>query len=304
MISARSDHHLAERFGLSAAPTLQARVLPSVAPIAFTRMRHRQPHRGRSTSPLPEEAFSFQLPLVAAGLSDLHYAAGPSVSQEVKEPGRAFLFDLSARPTVGLTTAFDNVRIYIAQTTIDALALERGLPAVGGLGQPHLGARDPILFHLALALVPALDDLKPVSRAYVEHVGLAVHAHVIQTYGGVSLPDRQRGGRLASWQVQRVRDRVEADLAFDLSISDLAGVAGLSTSYFNDAFKATMGMPPHRWVLKRRVERAKALLAETDLSLAEVAVRCGFYDQGHLSRVFGRSEGCTPNAWRRHHRSG
>ncbi len=304
MISTRSDDELAGRFGLSAAPTLRARVLPSVAPIEFTRMRHRQPHRGRSTSPQPERAFSFQLPLVAAGLSDLHYADGPAVSQEIKEPGRAFLFDLAARPTVGLETAFDNVRIYIAQTTIDALAHERGLPTVGGLRQPLLGARDPILFHLALALVPALDDPNPVSRAFVEHVGLAIHAHVVQTYGCVSLPDQQRGGRLASWQLQRVRDRVEADLAGDLSIADLAGVAGLSTSYFNDAFKATTGMPPHRWILKRRVERAKAFLMENDLSLAEVAVRCGFCDQGHLSRVFGRAAGCTPNAWRRHRRSG
>jgi AraC family transcriptional regulator len=132
---------------------------------------------------------------------------------------------------------------------------------------------------------------------------MSVHAHVIQNYGGLSLPERQRGGRLASWQLQRVRDRIEADLAGDLSIADLAGEAGLSTSYFNDAFKATTGVPPHRWILKRRVERAKTLLETTELGLAEVAVRCGFYDQGHMSRVFGRSEGLTPKAWRRLRRS-
>lgn len=298
-----SDSRLAERFGMNEAPTLQVRVLPSVPPITFTRITHRQPSNGRSISPTRENAFSFQLPLVGAGLSDLQYTNGRVVSQEVKEPGRAFLFDLSAGPTVGLASSFDLVRMYIAQPTIDGLADASGLPPVGGLHQPLFGAHDPILHHLALAIVPALGDPNRVSQVFVEYLALAFHAHVIQAYGGAQLPNRRRSGRLTPWQVQRVRDLVETRLADNLSIADLAGAVGLSASYFSDAFKATMGILPHRWIMKQRVDRAKMLLKETDLSLAEVAINCGFYDQAHLTRVFGRLEGCGPNEWRRHRRA-
>lgn len=81
---------------------LQVPVHPFFPPVTFTRITHRQTSHGRSISPMRENAFSFQLPLLAAGLSDLQYTNGTFVSQEVKEPGRAFLFDLSAGQSVRL----------------------------------------------------------------------------------------------------------------------------------------------------------------------------------------------------------
>jgi AraC-like DNA-binding protein len=91
---------------------------------------------------------------------------------------------------------------------------------------------------------------------------------------------------------------VEAHLDGDPSIIDLARECGLSSSHFARAFSRTTGMPPHRWLMKRRVERAKHLLATGELELAQIALACGFVDQSHLNRVFTRFEDCAPGRWR------
>jgi AraC family transcriptional regulator len=85
----------------------------------------------------------------------------------------------------------------------------------------------------------------------------------------------------------------------DPSIADLAQECRLSASHFARAFRQATGMPPHQWLTKRRVERAKELLLEGSLDLAQIALVRGFVDQSHLSRIFARSEGYSPGKWRR-----
>lgn len=262
-------------------------------------MRSNVPQRGRSISPQPEEAFTFQVPLVPAAFSDLRYANKQITLPEVQEPGRAFLFDLSARPTVGLNTEFDNFRLYISQKAIDEISLEKGMRRIGGLVQPHFGNRDPILFHLVQILVPALDVPDLVSAAFVEYVALAFHQHIVTTYGGLASSGRRRDSRLAPWQMRRIEDFIRAHAASNPSLTDLARQCGLSTSYFSEAFKQTTSLAPHQWLLRQRIARAKTLLLDTDLSLATIAADCGFVDQSHFSRVFSRLECCSPSLWRR-----
>src|ERR1700744_5926920 len=104
---------------------------------------------------------------------------------------------------------------------------------------------------------------------------------------------------LAAWQIRRADEFIEPHLGGDLSVADLAGECGLSASYFARAFRLATGTPPHQWLIKRRIERAKRLLREGSLDLAQIAVACGFADQSHLSRTFARHEGHTPGKWRR-----
>ena len=115
-------------------------------------------------------------------------------------------------------------------------------------------------------------------------------------------PRRFVGG-LAPWQLRRVLDYVEANLASDPSISAIAAECKLSSSHFAYAFRQTMGEAPHRWLTKRRVERAKQLLRETETGLADIAVQCGLCNQSHLARVFARAVGCGPGNWRKLHRA-
>jgi AraC family transcriptional regulator len=298
MVSPSFESTLVQRFQLARAPTLAARVA-GTPPIVFSRMRSQRPQPGRSISPRAEDAFTFQVPLIPAAFSDLRYGKKVIALPEVQEPGRAFLFDLSARPTVGLDTAFDNVRCYISQRTIDDLAYERGLRRVGGLAQRCFGDRDPILFHLARLLVPVLETPDTASSAFVEYVALAFHEHVITTYGGVPVGGRKRAEGLAPWQIRRACEFIEAHLDGDPSIASLSKECQVSQGYFARAFRTTVGMAPHQWVMKRRIERAKSLLRASDHSVVEIAIMCGFVDQSHLSRVFTRAAGMSPAKWRR-----
>jgi AraC family transcriptional regulator len=295
------ESSLVRRFQLARAPTLEARVSAS-PPIVFSRMRSDRPQPGRSISPPGENAFTFQVPLIPAAFSDLRYGNKVVALPQIQEPGRAFLFDLSARPTVGLDTEFDNVRCYISQKTLDDLAYERGVRRLGGLVQRVFGERDPVLFHLAKMLVPVLDSPNVASAAFIEYVALAFHEHVITTYGGAPVAGRKRGGGLAPWQMRRVYDLIEAQLEGDPSIASLSRECRVSASYFARAFRSTVGVAPHQWILKRRTERAKSLLMASNHSLAEIAALCGFVDQSHLGRVFRREVGMTPGRWRRSRR--
>jgi AraC family transcriptional regulator len=82
-------------------------------------------------------------------------------------------------------------------------------------------------------------------------------------------------------------------------LADVARECGLSRQYFTKAFKATTGLAPHRWLQQHRIDLGKQLLRETSLPIADIAIRCGFADQSHLTRVFTRLAGLSPAAWRR-----
>ena len=127
-------------------------------------------------------------------------------------------------------------------------------------------------------------------------IALAFFAHIVRAYGSVAAEGWNARGGLASWQLQRAREFINANLADDPSISELANACGLSPSYFARAFKQTTGVPPYRWLTKQRVARAKDLLQEPGRELADIAQLCGFVDQSHF-RVFqkrGYSLGVAP----------
>ena len=89
------------------------------------------------------------------------------------------------------------------------------------------------------------------------------------------------------------------NLGGDITLSEVANECGLSLSYFTRAFKQSTGDAPHRWLLRQRFQHAKTLLCETQMSLAEIAIVCGFADQSHFTRVFGAHTGQAPGVWRR-----
>jgi len=113
----------------------------------------------------------------------------------------------------------------------------------------------------------------------------------------VALRPRIRGG-LPPRAMRRVREFVEEHLEENISIQALANIAGLSMYHFARAFKQSEGMTPHEYLIQRRVQRTKDLLAETDLSLSEIALASGFSDQSHCARRFREHVGVTPSSYR------
>lgn len=104
---------------------------------------------------------------------------------------------------------------------------------------------------------------------------------------------------LASWQIAKVTTYLEANIGVAIRIGDLAQLAGVSSSRFCHAFKASVGISPHAYLMRRRVERARGLMLATRASLSQIAVDCGLADQSHFTKLFRRFVGESPAAWRR-----
>jgi len=99
--------------------------------------------------------------------------------------------------------------------------------------------------------------------------------------------------------VERVRALLDQGYGRPWSLEELGRAAGLSPNYLAELFKRDVGVPPHRYLLGRRVARAKELLAQTDLPVTEIALELGFASSQHFARVFRRLEGCAPGEHRR-----
>jgi len=106
-------------------------------------------------------------------------------------------------------------------------------------------------------------------------------------------------GRLAPWQVSRVKAHIEANLDSALRVHDIARIAKLGPSGFCRAFKSSFGERPHAYVSRRKVARAQEMMLTTEEPLSQIALACGYWDQAHFSRVFRRVVGRSPNEWRR-----
>jgi AraC family transcriptional regulator len=98
--------------------------------------------------------------------------------------------------------------------------------------------------------------------------------------------------------VQRVREFIEANLDSSLKVKTLSVIAGLSASTLARVFRNSVGCGPHAYVMRRRLERARELLASSDVSLLEIATMTGYADQAHFTRRFRRSTGVTPRRYR------
>ena len=115
-----------------------------------------------------------------------------------------------------------------------------------------------------------------------------------------SLPREFReAGGLSERALKSATDYINDNLASELTLAEIAGVANLSPHHFARMFKQSTGMPPHRYLIGQRLECAKGLLARTELSISEVAQACGFSHQGHLARHFRNVLGTTPGEFRR-----
>ncbi|UVM52558.1 MULTISPECIES: helix-turn-helix domain-containing protein [unclassified Pseudomonas] len=105
-------------------------------------------------------------------------------------------------------------------------------------------------------------------------------------------------GGLSPWRETRVKQLILDHLGETLEVTELARACALSRSHFSRAFKCSTGLSPQEWIRQQRIARAKQLIQDTDLTLTQISLECGFCDQAHFSHIFTRSEGITPFAWR------
>jgi AraC family transcriptional regulator len=144
----------------------------------------------------------------------------------------------------------------------------------------------------------ALNTREPPTRLEMEGRAMLLLDALLALHGAAPPAARAIGG-LSGWRLRRAIDFMAEHAAEDLALDDLAASVDLSAKHFARAFRQSTGIPPHRWLIERRIDRAKAMLVEGDLSLAEIALACGFADQSHFTAAFRKSVGATPGGFRR-----
>ncbi|WP_426610392.1 helix-turn-helix domain-containing protein [Bradyrhizobium sp. McL0616] len=143
----------------------------------------------------------------------------------------------------------------------------------------------------------ALDGYDPIAGpCFADSLGLAVGLRLVELACGAE--EALANGKLARPQITRVVSYIEDNLAQALCLLELSEVAGLSRVQFVRQFKQATGQPPHAYILQRRIERAKALLKNSDSTIVGVALDLGFCNQNHFARVFSKTVGMTPGRWR------
>jgi AraC family transcriptional regulator len=208
-------------------------------------------------------------------------------------PGQATtVWQHSGRPEI--------LQIYLRQSIYEAALGEMyGCDGANAEVVPRFALMDPLLEQLANAVCSLLRGGAAGDELYVDSLAQMIAAHLARNHSSRSRRvHTPAADQISGWRMRRLAEFIEENLASDLTLQALAEQIQLSPIYLIRTFKAAVGVSPHQYVLQRRLERAKALLQSTDLPLAEVALRSGFYSQSHLSNWFRRSVGVSPAAYR------
>jgi AraC family transcriptional regulator len=254
---------------------------------AYASMQRERPFEGRF-----DAISSFLMVLHRSGPVDVIFKTdGGRMVQRHLASGSIFFLPAGRECEVALHAPLDTIHIYLRSD----LFLEEGRQLKLA---PLLGVQDPILQHLGRAMAEAVQENLTAPSLFADSIaeGMARRFLVIGEHGA---PQPERTYRLSERQIHRIRGFVEANLETDLRLEAMARACGLGTKTFLRSFRTTWGTSPHQYVIALRVERAKRLLAEQSMGLAEIALRCGFSHQEHLTRMFRRLVGQTPGRYRR-----
>jgi AraC family transcriptional regulator len=287
---------ISERWRVNSTPTILADVR-SGNPISISHVRGPSPVS--EIIVIPEPAFVFLVPLENMETRSKNGGQREYIGVNAT-PGDAYLLDFSKGSKNTINSSFNLIRFYISTQRLTEGAYEKELPLVQGLSSLTLAGTDPIMHQLAQTMACILEKGPLAPTLLTDYLALAFHFHVAKTYGGAKGDRLTVKGGLSPWQLRRVYEYIEDRPTLNPSIAELSKECGISESHFARAFRRTVGMAPHVWLIKRRVQKAKELMFNKSLSLAEIALTCGFVDQSHFTSVFSRHEGTSPGIWRKH----
>jgi AraC family transcriptional regulator len=158
---------------------------------------------------------------------------------------------------------------------------------------PQVVTSDLLVLQMGLVLKKVLEN-NLYDRIYVDAIANALAVHLIQYYSSRKPMLREYCGGLSQRKLKQVIDYIHANIDCDLGLQELAYLVGMSPRYFSLLFKQSTKLTPHQYVILTRVERAKVLLQQGQISIADIAQNVGFANQSHLNLHFKRLVGITP----------
>ena len=164
--------------------------------------------------------------------------------------------------------------------------------------RPHRKFADSRLGALTTVVHAEMVAGFPSGRLFLDSIEQAMAVALVSSQAVRHRPLRISRGGLGPWRLRRITDLVHARLEDELGLDELAQSVGLSTAHFARMFRKSTGETPHQFVLRQRLERAKAMLRAPDARILDVAVACGFKTQQHFAQVFRDVCGISPTRYR------
>ena len=269
--------------------------------LAITRLIARSGIPERTASIPSEKAYVVSVHLNHANSGEWElWTDGKHTKTGTWPVGGVAMCDLESNSSIRNPGPIDWIHYHVPRATLDSLTDDAGMPRAKRLHCVY-GTSDPTLNHLTQAILPYLNRPGLFSQLFMDSFTLMVCSHLVGRYAHLPEAIPQFKGGLAPWQKRRVAELFQEHLDGELRLATLADECRLSVSHFARSFRRSFGTSAHRYLILQRVELAKALLSETNISLVDVAAQTGFSDQAALTRAFANVVGAAPAKWRREH---
>jgi AraC family transcriptional regulator len=275
-------------------------VLASSQPLGWQNLRAlemRQKTSEWTTPPLENHCIIIQL----GSSVDVTARIGDESFEQTLEPGAITIVPagLSMHWQLGDTAPNDALHLYIdpqfLRTTAESIDVNYRQISIA----PQFGIRDEHIHHIGMSLLHELKDANVVGRLHADSLATVLAMQLVRRYSYFKDLRTSRGG-MAPRKLRKAIEFINNNLDDEQTIG-LAAVAEevqMSYSHFARAFKQSMGVSPNVYMTEQRIERAKKLLAETDLRIADIALRAGFASQSHFTSTFRKLVWTTPKAFR------
>ena len=240
------------------------------------------------------------LGVCVSGSAQMQYARRGDTQQALVRPGHFTLLNVGEQQR-SIEWTGTRETLYIR---VETAQLERYLPERADTGRvevnPQYGVADPQVVRLAACMYDEAVSGCPTGQAYAESLSLALATYLLKRYSPAGGPEDIGGGNTFTTVVSsRIVDYIRSRLGHEITLTELADVAGLSPHYFLQIFRNTFGMTPHRYLLSERIKEAKDLLRRDHGSISEIGLDLGFSDQSHFTRTFRRLTGTTPRRFKK-----
>lgn len=243
-------------------------------------------------------------PPLAAHLVVCHLANPSGVSLQLNGrwragrslPGEVMIMAANQPNAWEWDDAPDVLHLYVSTALVQQAAAETGCrrhELIDGVG-----LSDPVIHRIGLDLLGELRSPGLGGDLYGDALAQALAVQLLRAHSSVLQNPLQDAAALPPYKLRRAIEYVDGHLADDLTIEEIARAASVSMFHFAHAFKRATGLPPHQYVIRRRIERAMHLLRHSELPIAQVALAVGFATQSHFTTVFGRICGATPKKYR------
>jgi AraC family transcriptional regulator len=163
---------------------------------------------------------------------------------------------------------------------------------------PAFQNRNTQIEAIATMLFAELQQKQPSGALYLDSLANVLAVQLLRHYGTTRASLPSYDGGIPPHQLSRVLDYIDACLARDIKLANLAQLLSMSPFHFSRLFKQSMGISPHQYLIQQRIERAKRLLKQSDRAIIDIALDCGFNSHSHLSKQFRQLTGMTPKAFR------